>query len=61
VLYITKEPQVQVNFPPSNKDLRFTTIVARFQAKDPDNELIALALKAVFAEKKILIPQGKSD
>ncbi len=61
VLYIAKEPQVQVDFPPSDEDLRFTAMVARFQAKDPDDELMAPALKAVFAEKKILIPQGESD
>ena len=61
VLYIAKEPQVQVDFPPSDEDLRFTAMVARFQAKDPDDELMAPALKAVYAEKKILIPQGESD
>jgi hypothetical protein len=36
-------------------------MVARSQAKDPDDELMAPALKAIFAEKKILIPQGESD
>jgi hypothetical protein len=61
VLYIAEEPKVQVDFPPLDEDLKFTAIIARFQAKDPNDELIAPALKAVYAEKKILIPQGESD
>lgn len=60
VLYIAKVPQVQVDFPPSDEDLRFTAMVTRFQAKVPDDELMAPAMKAVFAEKKIMIPEGES-
>jgi hypothetical protein len=61
VLYIAREPKVQVDFPASDEDLKLAAMVARFEAKDPNDEVMAPALKAVYAEKKILIPQAESD
>jgi len=61
VLYIAEDPNLQVDFPSSDEDLKLTSMIARFQAKDPKDELIAPALKAVYAEKKILVPESESD
>jgi hypothetical protein len=61
VLYVAREPKVQVDFPSSDEDLKLATMVARFQAKEPNDELMAPALKAVYSEKKILILQAESD
>ena len=52
---------MQVDFPSTDEDLKLTSMIARFQAKDPEDELMVPALRAVYPEKKILVPESEPD